>query len=169
MNGAAILHGEAIPEMVDVRHGLEEVGAGLQAQLDIALELFEDLLLELAHGALTLEQIADEEKGERAETEKGDAQGPLVAEVRVDKDERVHKDGQATGQHEDEDGGHDGELELATLETVEFLPIDGCHFLFPPKLERRATPDKAIRCVLPMLARRDAWCNRLAVQALRKR
>ncbi len=54
-HGAAIVHGEAVPEMIDVRHGLQQIGAGLQAQLDIALELFEDLLLELADGALTFE------------------------------------------------------------------------------------------------------------------
>src|SRR5713226_9632981 len=129
-HGAAILHGEAIPEMVDVRHGLEQVGAGLQAQLDIALKLFQNLLLELADGALAFEQVTDEEKGERAEAKKGDAESPLVGDVWVDKDERVHEDGQAAGQHKDEDGGHDGELKFAAFETFEFLPIDGCHSCF---------------------------------------
>jgi hypothetical protein len=126
----AIFHGEAIPEMVDVRHGVQQVGASLQAEFDIAFELFENLLFELVDGALAFEQVADEEKRERAETEEGDAQGPLVGDVGVDENERVHKDRQAAGQHKDKDGGHDGELKLAALETIEFLPIDSCHACF---------------------------------------
>ena len=74
--------------MIDVRHGVQQVSAGLQAQLDIALQLFEDLLLEFADCALAVEQIADEEKGERAESEEGDAESPLVGRVGVDEDHR---------------------------------------------------------------------------------
>jgi hypothetical protein len=79
---------------------------------------------------LALEQVADEEKGERAETEEGDAESPLVGGVGVDENERVHEDGQAAGQHEDKDSCHDGELELAALEPIEFLPVDGRHAWF---------------------------------------
>jgi hypothetical protein len=99
----------------------------LQAEFDIALELFQNLLLEFADGALAFEQIANEEKGEHAEAEEGDAEGPLVGGVGVNKDERVHEDGQAAGEHEDKDGRHDSELKFAALETIELLPIDGCH------------------------------------------
>src|ERR1700731_1836939 len=88
-HGAAIFHGKAIPEMVDVRHGMQQVGAGLQAQLDVALEFFENLLLELADSALALQQIADEEKGKGAEAEKGYTECPLIGGVGVDEDERI--------------------------------------------------------------------------------
>jgi len=117
---------------------------------------------------LALEQVPDEKEGERAETEKGDAQGPPVSEVGVDKDERVHEDGQTAGEHKDEDGGHDGELKFAAFETIEFLPIDGCHCSVPTQVERRAAPEKAVRCVSAMVAWRDAWRNRRAVLAWRK-
>ena len=149
--------------MVDVRHGVKQVGAGLQAQFDIALELFENLLLELVDGALALEQVTDEEKSERAETEEGNAKSPFVGGVRVDKDERIHEDGQAAGQHEDENGRHDGELKLAALEAFEFLPINSCHSCFHLTAERRAAPENAIRSVLEMVAGRDAWRNRSGV------
>ena len=168
-HGAAILHGEAIPEMVDVRHGVKQVGTGLQAEFDIALELFENLRFELADGALALEQIADEEKGERAETEEGDAESPLVGGVGVDEDERVHEDGQSAGEHEDEDGRDDGELKLAAFELIEFLPIDGCHACFHLAAERRAAHERSIGCVLAMVATSGGWRNRLGVLAWRKR
>ena len=119
--------------------------------------------------ALTLEQVADKEKSERAETEEGDAKSPFVGGVRVDKDERVHEDGQAAGQHEDENSRHDSELKLAALEAFELLPINSCHSCFHLTAERRAAPEKAIRCVLEMLLGRDAWCNRRGVLRWRKR
>ena len=129
--------------MVDVRHGVEKIGAGLQAEFDIALEFFENLLLELVDGALALEQVADEEKGERAETEERDTQSPFVGGVGMDEDEWVHEYGQAAGQHEDENGGHDGELKFAALEAFELLPIDSCHSSFHLTAERRAAPEKS--------------------------
>ncbi len=147
-HGAAILHGEAIPEMVDVRHGVEQVGAGLQAKFDIALELFEDLLLEFADGALAVEQIADEEKRERAESEEGDAKSPLVGRIGVDEDHRVHEDGEAAGQHEDEDGRDDGELEFAAFELIEFLPVDGRHDGFTCHARETGSARNRSWCVL---------------------
>jgi hypothetical protein len=160
---AAILHGEAIPEMIDVRHGVEQVGAGLQAEFDIALELFENLLLELADGALALEQIADEKKRERAEAEERDAESPLVGGVWVDEDHRIHEYGEAAGQYEDEDGRDDGELEFAAFEMIEFLTVDGRHDGFTCPLGRRAAHEKSIGCVWAMVERRGGWCNRLGV------
>jgi hypothetical protein len=49
------------------------------------------------------------------------------------------------------------------------LPINSCHSCFHLTAERRAAPEKAIRCVLEMLTGRDAWCNRRGVLQLRKR
>ena len=149
--------------MVDVRHGVKKIGAGLQAEFDIALEFFENLLLELVDGALALEQVADEEKSKRAETEEGNAKSPFVGGVWMDEDKWVHEYGQAAGQHEDENGGHDGELKFTALEAFEFFPIDSCHNSFHLTAERRAAPEKAIRSVLKMVAGRDGWRNRSGV------
>src|SRR5258705_10268139 len=117
----------------------------------------------LVDGGVTLKEVADEEKGEREETEEGDAKRPFVGGVRVDKDEGIHEDGQAAGQHENENGRHDSELKFAALEAFEFLPIDSCHSSFHLTAERRAAPEKAIRSVLEMVAGRDAWRNRSGV------
>src|SRR5258706_15756053 len=108
--------------MVDVRHGVKKIGAGLQAEFDIALEFFENWLLELVDGALALEQVADEEKGERVETEERETQSQFVSGVGMDEDEWVNEYGQAAGQHENENGRHDSELKFAALEAFEFLP-----------------------------------------------
>jgi hypothetical protein len=43
------------------------------------------------------------------------------------------------------------------------LPIDGCHNFFHLTAERRAAPERAIRCVLEMVAGTDAWRNRRGV------
>ena len=126
------------------------------------------MLLELADGALAVEQIADEEKGERAEAEEGDAKSPLVRGVGMDEDHRVHEDGEAAGQHEDEDGRDDGELEFAALELIEFLPVDGRHDGFTCPLEKRAAHERSIGCVWAMVARMRGWRNRSRVLAWRK-
>jgi len=39
----------------------------------------------------------------------------------MDEDEWIHEYGQAAGQHEDENGGHDGELKFAALRGVRVL------------------------------------------------
>src|SRR5579883_1045527 len=112
--GAAEFHAQAIPEMVLVGHGSQQISAGLELQGDVALEFLQKTLLELGEGALAVEQIADEQEGERAEAEKGHAHRPLVA-LRMDEDQRIHEAGQAAGEDEHKDSGEDGELEVAAL------------------------------------------------------
>ena len=65
--------------MILIGHGLEQVNAGLMLQGNVAFQFGQNLFLELAYGALALEQVADEEQRQRAKTEEGHAKRPLVA------------------------------------------------------------------------------------------
>jgi hypothetical protein len=124
--GAAKFHGEAIPEVILVGHGFQEIRAGLNLQFDVALEFRERLLFDFGEGALTVEQIADEENGESAKTEESGAQCPSVA-FRVKEDERVHQSGEAARQDKDKDGGEDCELKATSVKMIELLTVDRGH------------------------------------------
>src|SRR5437016_6419273 len=104
-----VFHGEAIPEMILVGHGLEQVHAGLMLQGDVALQFREELLLELAYSALAFEQVADKEQRQRAKTEEGRAKCPIVANG-MEEHQRVHEHGQSGRLHENEGSGENGEL-----------------------------------------------------------
>ena len=49
--------------MTLVRHGVQQIHAGLVLQQNVAFQLRQELLLQLAHGALVLEKVADKEEG----------------------------------------------------------------------------------------------------------
>jgi len=125
-HGAAELHGQAIPKVIVIGHGLKQIGARLNLESEVAFKLGEEMLFELVESALAIKEIAEEEQGESAETEEGHAQGPLVA-YRMDENERVHKEGQACGQNQHEDSGEDRELEPPPFEAIKFQAIDSCH------------------------------------------
>jgi hypothetical protein len=124
--GAAKFHGEPVPEVIPVGHGFQEICAGLNLQFDVALEFGEKLLLDFGEGALTVEQIADEENGESAKTEECGAQRPSVA-FRVKEDERVHERGEAARQDKDKDGGEDRELKATSLKMIELFAVNCRH------------------------------------------
>jgi len=65
----------------------------LLAELDIAIEFEEDLLLELADGALAVEEIAGEEQGQHAKAKVGNAKSPFSRVFGMVKGRRVHKSG----------------------------------------------------------------------------
>jgi len=109
-----------------VGHGFQEIRAGLNLQFDVALEFGEKLLLDFGEGALTVEQVADEENGESAKTEESSAQRPSVA-FRMKEDERVHECGEAARQDKHKDGGEDRELKATSLEVIELLTVDRGH------------------------------------------
>ena len=48
--------------MILVRHGVQQIHAGLMLQRHVALQLGKELLLQLAHRALALEEVADKEQ-----------------------------------------------------------------------------------------------------------
>jgi len=48
-HGPPVFHGQAIPKMILVGHGLEQVDAGLMLQGDVALQLGQNLFLQFAH------------------------------------------------------------------------------------------------------------------------
>lgn len=106
--GAAIFHGQAILKMIEIGDGVEQIGIGLVAEIDIALELGDELLLDAAEGALTIEQVGRDEKRKHAETEKGKTHRPLGGFFGVHKDQRVHQQCDAARENEHDDCGEDG-------------------------------------------------------------
>src|SRR5207237_2401334 len=98
-HGTAEFHRQAVPEMVPVGHGLEQIHAGLVLQGYVAFHFRQQLLLELEHGALALEEVADEKQGETAKAKKSHTQGPLVADG-MEKHERIHERSKPADKHE---------------------------------------------------------------------
>ena len=95
-------------------------------QFHVAFEFFEQVLFELAHHALVIEQVADKKKRERAKAEKRHAQGPLVS-FGMHKNQRVHERRQAGGQHQYKHHRQNGELQLPPLQVIEFRAIQFRH------------------------------------------
>lgn len=122
----AKFHAEAIPEVILIRHGVEQVRAGLDLEGNVTLEFGEQVLLELGKGALAIEKVADEKDCKCAESEEGNAHGPFVL-LRMNENERIHKAGQPACKDENKDGGEDGELEIAAFQTVQLLAVDRGH------------------------------------------
>ena len=80
----------------------------------------------MPHRALTIQQVADKEHGQRAETEKGDAQRQFVA-YGVEEDQRIHERRQTACKHEHNNRCEDGELQLAAFEMIQFLAVQRSH------------------------------------------
>ena len=116
-HGPPVFHGQAIPEMILVGDGLEQIHAGLVLQGDVAVQLREQVLLQFANGALAVEQVAVEEESQRAEAGEGHAQRPFVPD-RVDKDQRVHECRQAAGKYQNKYRCQDRELQLTAFKIV---------------------------------------------------
>src|SRR6267378_6997251 len=112
--------------MVLVGHGLEQVHAGLMLQSDVAFELRQNLLLQFADRALAVDEVADKKYCQRAKSEEGRTESPLVANG-VEENQRVHEHGQAGGLHKNKGNGKNGELELTTFETIQFLAVQRTH------------------------------------------
>src|SRR5262249_52051422 len=96
---------------------------GLVLQGDVALQLSEQLLLQLAQRLLTLQQVTDKEQRETTKAEVCDSQRPLVAFGMLEY-QRVHEDGKSAGEDKDEDDGKHSDLEAATLQFFELLSIE---------------------------------------------
>ena len=123
---AAVLHGDAIPEMILIGHGLQQVDAGLMLQGDVAFQLRQQVLLQFAHGALAVEQVTDKEQRQCAETEEGDAECPLVPDG-MEENQRIHEHGQASRLHQNKGSRQDRELQLAPFEIIQFLAVQRTH------------------------------------------
>ena len=80
----------------------------------------------MPHRALTIQQVADKEHGQRAETEKGDAQRQFVA-YGVEEDQRIHERRQTARKHQHNNRCQDGELQLAAFEMIQFLAVQRSH------------------------------------------
>src|SRR6266849_9557643 len=108
--------------MILIGHGVQQVHAGLLLQGEVALQLRQYLLLELAHGALALEQVTHKKKSQPAESEKRDAERPLVPHG-MEEHERIHERSQAAGKHQYDDGREDGELQLTAFEVIQLFAV----------------------------------------------
>src|SRR5690348_7016645 len=127
--------------MVLPRHRLQNVGAGLLAKLDVALQLLEQVLFEFADQSLALEKIAGGEDGQNAEAHVGDAEGKFVSGVLTEKDQRVHEHGETGGLDKYEDGREDGEVQFTPFELIQFLAVQSGHgFSTPIERARSCQP-----------------------------
>ena len=132
--GAAILHGQTILEMIQIRDGMEQIGIGLMAQIDIALQLGDELLLYGTEGTLAIEQIGGDEQRQNAKAEERETHRPFCGLFAVDKYERIHEQGHPGGENKDDDGSQDGQVAFAPFEMVEFGLIECGHRLVPGQL-----------------------------------
>ncbi len=114
--------------MILVGHGVEQVHAGLMLQRDVAFQFGQNLLLEFARGALAFEQVADKEQGQRAKTEEGRTESPLIANG-MEEHQRVHEHGQPGRLNENEGSGENGELQLTPFETIQFFAVQRAHMV----------------------------------------
>ena len=84
--------------MILVGHGLEQIHTGLVLQGDVAFQLRQHLLLQFAHRALVVEQVANKQQRECTKSEEGGPQCRLIPHG-VEEYQRIHEHSQARGLH----------------------------------------------------------------------
>src|SRR5207253_8063843 len=123
---AAKLHGQAVLERAQVRHGFQQFDAGLPASLGDLAAALDHLAPQLADGGVALPQIYREQDAQTTVAKEGDVHG-AIARALVRENHRIHEKAGAQREHHDDYGDEYAQVQFATLEVIGVHSVEHLH------------------------------------------